>query len=374
MAKRPSAVKMPRSTTPSCLPEATRTFPVRRSAKRTEPSAPPSSSVRPSGLSCRVLVADRDAAQHPQRAGVADDGLALRGVGRHERAAVAGGHEACEAVAVVTDRAEPAAGPPVEPQHERPAAGGSTTDGVERAPVGREAQAGDQAAEAVAADLQMREDPMGRGVEDDRLAGADRDPRPVRAVVQLVEANERVDDAACVAGQGHRRRRHPPRPRIDEAQRAVALHEGQRPAVGAEVEVDEPVAVAAHHADRRRALQQSRQKVGARLHRVVERDALAGEQQRPIQVVVGQRLRAEPLGVRGHRLVVRVAALVERDRARDRPPRPAARRRPPGPSAGGGGRARSRPRSASRKVRSRAVSSGSWSAAQSRAAARRAPR
>ena len=43
------------------LPEATRTFPVRRSAKRTEPSAPPSSSVCPSGLSAVYCVADRDA-------------------------------------------------------------------------------------------------------------------------------------------------------------------------------------------------------------------------------------------------------------------------------------------------------------------------
>ena len=69
------------------------------------------------------------------------------------------------------------------------------------------------------------------------------------------------------------------------------------------------VAVAAHHADRRRALQQRGQEVAARLQRVVQRDALAGEQQRPVEVVVGQRLRPEPLRVRGHRLVARVAAL-----------------------------------------------------------------
>ncbi len=158
---------------------------------------------------------------------------------------------------------------------------------------------------------------MGRGVEDRRRAGTDRDPRPVGAVAQLVEADDRVDDAACVARQGDRRRRRAPRPRVDEAQRAVVLHVGQRPAVRAEVEVDERVAVAAHHADRRRALQQRGEQVAARLQRVVERDALAGEQQRAVQIVLGQRLRAEPLRVRGHGLAARVAALVQRDRARD---------------------------------------------------------
>ena len=89
MAKRPSAVKMPRSTTPSCLPEATRTFPLRRSAKRTDPSAPPSSSVRPLGLSAVYWSLTGTRRSALQRAGVADDGVALRGVGRHERAAVA---------------------------------------------------------------------------------------------------------------------------------------------------------------------------------------------------------------------------------------------------------------------------------------------
>jgi hypothetical protein len=49
--------------------------------------------------------------------------------------------------------------------------------------------------------------------------------------------------------------------------------------VGAEVEADQPVAVAAEHAYRRRALEQRRQEVAARLHGVGERDALAGEQQ-----------------------------------------------------------------------------------------------
>ena len=82
---------------------------------------------------------------------------------------------------------------------------------------------------------------MGRGVQDDRLAATDRDPRPVGAVVQLVEADERRSmQGSLVAGHGDWRRRRPSRPRIDEAQRAVVLHEGQRPAVGAEVEVDEP--------------------------------------------------------------------------------------------------------------------------------------
>ena len=78
-----------------------------------------------------------------------------------------------------------------------------------------------------------------------------------------------------------------------------------------------PLADAAHDADRRRALDQRGEQAAARLRAVVERDALAGEQQRAVEVVLGERARAEPLGVGGGRLLARAAALLERDEPGD---------------------------------------------------------
>ena len=49
-AMRPSALKEARITAPSWRPEPVRLVPVTRSTKRTEPSRPPTSIVRPSGL------------------------------------------------------------------------------------------------------------------------------------------------------------------------------------------------------------------------------------------------------------------------------------------------------------------------------------
>ena len=71
--------------------------------------------------------------------------------------------------------------------------------------------------------------------------------------------------------------------------------------------------------DRRRAAQQRGQQVAARLQRVVERDALARQQQRAVEVVLDERLRAEAL--RRRRCAPRRArSRVGRGRAR--PPRP----------------------------------------------------
>ena len=53
----------------------------------------------------------------------------------------------------------------------------------------------------------------------------------------------------------------------------------------------------ADDADRGRALDQRGEQVPARLHCVVERDALAGQQQRAVQLVLDERARAEPLRV-----------------------------------------------------------------------------
>ena len=196
MAKRPSALKMPRSTTPSWLAGGDAHLPGPQVGEAHGAVGAAEQHVWPSGLSAVYCA--------PPGRGAAPAACGRRG--RRCRAPAASavtsarpsraGHEAREAVMREsrTVAAEPAARPPVEPQHERAAAGAEPADGVERPPVGREAQAVDE--RSVAADLQVREDAVGRGVEDDRLAAADRDPRPVGAVAQLVEADERVDDAA----------------------------------------------------------------------------------------------------------------------------------------------------------------------------------
>ena len=86
---------------------------------------------------------------------------------------------------------------------------------------------------------------------------------------------------------------------------------------GLQCDAGQPVAVAAQHADRRRALEQRRQQAAARLRRVVQRHALAREQQGAVEVVLRERLRPESLR-RGHgRLGARIAALVERDQTGD---------------------------------------------------------
>ena len=69
------------------------------------------------------------------------------------------------------------------------------------------------------------------------------------------------------------------RARVDDTQASVVRRRHERPAVGAQDDAL-GLADAADDADRRRALEQRREQVAARLDGVVERDALAGEQQR----------------------------------------------------------------------------------------------
>ena len=166
-----------------------------------------------------------------------------------------------------------------------------------------------------------------------------------------------------------------PRARVDKAQRAVVVDERQRALVGTEIEADQAVAVAAHHADRRRALEQRGEQVAARLQRVVAAP-------RP-----GARAAASGPG-RPPRAPGRRAAARRRPRLR-------ARRLPRWSSATAPGDHRHHKEAAdarkhhaqaamrtlarrsaarSRKARSVALSSASWSVAQSSAEARRAPR
>jgi hypothetical protein len=81
----------------------------------------------------------------------------------------------------------------------------------------------------------------------------------------------------------------------------------------AERDAEDRIVAGADHADSGRTSEQRGEQVAARLQRVIERQALVREQQRAIQVLVREGARAEPLGVGGDRVLVRGAALVERD-------------------------------------------------------------
>ena len=93
---------------------------------------------------------------------------------------------------------------------------------------------------------------------------------------------------------------------------------GERALVGAQLDGRDGLVVAAQDAQRGRALEQRREQVAARLHRVVERDALTRQEQCAAQVILDEGACAQPLGVRRDRLLPRVAALLERDDAGDR--------------------------------------------------------
>ncbi len=68
-----------------------------------------------------------------------------------------------------------------------------------------------------------------------------------------------------------------------------------------------------HDPDRLRRAQERGEQRAARLRRVGDRDRLAREQQRAVEILVGERLRAEPLGDLRGLGVTRLAALDERE-------------------------------------------------------------
>ena len=70
------------------------------------------------------------------------------------------------------------------------------------------------------------------------------------------------------------------------------------------------ILIAAEH------VQQGGEQVAAGLQSVVDRDRLAGEEQREVEVVLDERLGAEPLRELCRLRVARLAALVEREDAR----------------------------------------------------------
>jgi hypothetical protein len=101
--------------------------------------------------------------------------------------------------------------------------------------------------------------------------------------------------------------------RIQERHRSMAVAHREGSAVGREVDGVQRVARTAHRADCRRGAQQGVEEVASGDGRIVDGDALAGQQQRSIEVGLGLRLRADPLCFGGLGLAARGAALVYGD-------------------------------------------------------------
>ena len=136
--------------------------------------------------------------------------------------------------------------------------------------------------------------------------------------------------------------------RVEEADGAVLVPDDEDPAVGPHRHVVEAPVADAADGDGGGAAHQRRQQVAAGLDRVLQRDTLAREQQRPVEVA------ARPTPARRAAARPRRAPRGAPDRAgrrtarRHRPPSPAARARRPGASAAAGscaGRDSPRPRS-----------------------------
>jgi hypothetical protein len=170
---------------------------------------------------------------------------------------------------------------------------GGTVRAISSCPSGENREAvGDR----VAGNPQGADPPVRARVVDPGLPAPDGHHRAVRAEAHIW-LEQRVDDHTHEPRDRHGLAERPPRARVHEVQRAVVVHERERATVRAYVEADQAVAVPAQDADRGRALQQRGEQGAARLRRVLELDALAREQQRVIDVLLGQGHGSEALSV-----------------------------------------------------------------------------
>ena len=101
--------------------------------------------------------------------------------------------------------------------------------------------------------------------------------------------------------------------RVEERHAPVVAAHGQRPAVAAQRVVEHPRAAAVQHRHCGRAAEKRGEQVAPRGERVVEVRPLTGEQQRPVELRLHERLRAEALRGRRRLLVPSRAPLVRRD-------------------------------------------------------------
>ncbi len=145
--------------------------------------------------------------------------------------------------------------------------------------------------------------------EANEVAAADRERSPVGAIRKArlagVRSRQRVPDL----GVGSR---------VEEENSAAAREHRQRLPVGTDGESSEHVAVTVHDPDGSRAAPKCGEQVAAGLRRVVDRDRLAGEQKREVEVLLDERLGAEALDELGRLRVSGLAALDDgEDPARD---------------------------------------------------------
>ena len=145
------------------------------------------------------------------------------------------------------------------------------------------------------------------GARDARVC--DRETSAVRAIAQRLDrrlVRRRLDRGDSASGG-----------RVEQEDLPCNVPDRERSPVGADGGVQERCLVRANDADRGRAPEQGAEQVPARPHRVVERHALAGEQERAIELLVEQRARSESLGLGRGRLRAGVSSLLKCDRARD---------------------------------------------------------
>ena len=140
------------------------------------------------------------------------------------------------------------------------------------------------------------------------------------AVGTECEVPDRQDDRAGVAdvrsavpglrGRGARAR-------VEERDAAVVAADCEHAPVRAKRVVEDATATRVQDPERSRAAQQGREQVAPRRFRVVERDPRAGEQERTVESLLRQRLRAQALRDRRRRLPLRATAGRERDATGD---------------------------------------------------------
>ena len=248
-ALRPSAAERRRGDRPPWRPDAAAAAPVSRSTNRTEPSSPPASSVWSSGPRPPRAAPTGSARRASVRASSIALRLAARSATTRRRPSRVGIRLTTPARRLTTARA-PAAG-----RWRRRSAGSRVpgsgarrpTAGEQRAPVRREAQ---RVTNRSAGSRRPASRRWRARVEHDRRVAADREPCAVGAVGDVVEADR--SRSMQSTRRDDRRADRLPRPRVDE-RTAVLVEERQRAAVGAEVEADHPVAVAAAARRRGRA-------------------------------------------------------------------------------------------------------------------------
>ena len=139
--------------------------------------------------------------------------------------------------------------------------------------------------------------------ESNHVLSADREGSPVGAVRN-----------ARVAGQPHERIPDPSvGARIEEENLAVARHNRERLPVGTDGDRSEHAAGAVHDPDRSGAASEGGEQVAAGLRRVFDRDRLACEEERQVEVFLDERLSPEALDELGRLRVSRFTALDDRE-------------------------------------------------------------